>query len=196
MTKIFLWSYLMSGGEGRLLRNDCLKFCMFTYLLLKWIFLYEVANIKCFKTLILSNSWFLSVLTISLPLCQVDVTQMPCCALHRAKRVLLRDGDSDSEYKQTQPLSQTAGPQSINRMLNTVPLSVMSVTQPEFFISSWSLRIRESLKSHREWRSLEDPSAHFERSQYFCKTQYFQCETVMETFNIWIAMSDLLFDRW
>lgn len=51
---------------------------------------------------------------------------MPCCALQRAKIVLLRDGNSDSKSKQILPLSQAAVPQSVNHMLNTVPLSVMS----------------------------------------------------------------------
>jgi len=124
--KILLWSYLMFGGEGRLRRNDCLKFCMFTYLTLKWISLYEVGNIKYCRTCVISNYWFLSVLTISLQVCQVVVTQMPCCAFQRAKIVLLRDENSDSKSTQTLPLTQAAVSQSVYHMLNAVPLSVMS----------------------------------------------------------------------
>lgn len=71
--------------------------------------------------------------------------------------------------KQALPLSQAAVPLSVNHMVKAGLLSVM-VTWTDFEISSCSLRIGESLKSLRERKSLEDPSAHYERSQYFCKT--------------------------
>lgn len=154
MAKMFIWLHLVFRGEGWFLRNDCLKFCMFTGLTLKWISLWSWQHY--FRIHTHSNGWFLPVLPISLHFKKVDTTQMPCWTLQRAKRVLLRDGNSDSKSKQPCLCPMCSASVCKPYAKYSAVVSDVLVPWPDFCISSWFLRSRESLKSLREWRSLQD----------------------------------------